>query len=224
MHTQNVEAIVLKVYDVGEADRFCILFTKEKGRLAARARGVRKLTSRMGAALLPFGHVRVELKKLGNDGWLVAGAERMFTGLWFMVDGSKTTNQRTINQQTFLRAFSQAVEGTELLLKLLHDGEPLPEIFEATLHFFSICHENHPHAVLCFTFQLLHLLGHLPATDETFFEQCSTEERNFIARAREGNYAEAPTFSSDRTLRAIADALIGDQISSPLRAERVMLI
>ena len=231
MRTRNVEAIVLKTYDVGEADRFCVLLTRELGRLAARARGVRKLTSRMGGALLPFQHVHVELKEFGNDGWLVTAATQQLNGLWLMVDGSRTINQSTINQLTsnqltshqHLQAFSQAQQGSELLLKLLHDRQPLPEVFDATLQFLRLCAEQNSHIILGFKFHLLHLLGHLPeSNNDAYFEQCSQEERNFVTQAREGRYenfvGQEYSCPTNSRLQAIADALIADQISSPLRA------
>ncbi|MBU1911666.1 recombination protein O N-terminal domain-containing protein, partial [Patescibacteria group bacterium] len=46
-HSQTYNSIILKAYDVGEADRFLILFTREKGRMTARARAVRKLKSKL---------------------------------------------------------------------------------------------------------------------------------------------------------------------------------
>ena len=65
-HSESVEAVVLKTYDVGEADRFCIVLTKERGRIAARARGVRKLTSKMGGSLLPLHHVHGLINVVGS--------------------------------------------------------------------------------------------------------------------------------------------------------------
>ena len=52
--SQTYEALILQSHDVGEADRFLILFTRERGRLAARARAVRKPKSKMGGSLLPL--------------------------------------------------------------------------------------------------------------------------------------------------------------------------
>ena len=36
------EALVLKTYDIGDADRLCILLTNTRGRIAVVAKGVRK--------------------------------------------------------------------------------------------------------------------------------------------------------------------------------------
>ena len=72
-HSSTYDSIILKTYDVGDADRFCILLTHERGRLAARARGVRKLTSRMGGSLLPLKRVSVDLHE-GKSGFLITAA------------------------------------------------------------------------------------------------------------------------------------------------------
>ena len=51
MARYNVEAIVLKKVNFGETDRIYTLFTKEKGKIRAVAKGVRKISSRRGGNL-----------------------------------------------------------------------------------------------------------------------------------------------------------------------------
>jgi DNA repair protein RecO (recombination protein O) len=55
------EAIVLRCQKLGEADRIVTLLTRERGRVRAVAKGVRKTTSRLGARVEPFMHVDVQL-------------------------------------------------------------------------------------------------------------------------------------------------------------------
>lgn len=55
------EAIVLRTHKLGEADRIITLLTRERGRVRAVARGVRKTTSRWGSRLEPFTHVDLQL-------------------------------------------------------------------------------------------------------------------------------------------------------------------
>jgi DNA repair protein RecO len=54
----STEAIVLKRTNVGESDRVVTLLTKDKGRLACVAKGVRKLTSSKRAYLEPGNHIK----------------------------------------------------------------------------------------------------------------------------------------------------------------------
>ena len=62
---------------------------------------------------------------------------------------------------TDTKAFLNAQQGVELLLTLLHDEEPLPEIFDLTLEFLNQCPKTEP--VLPFTVNVLRSLGLLPA-------------------------------------------------------------
>jgi DNA repair protein RecO (recombination protein O) len=49
--------VVLRVQQLGEADRIITLLTRRNGRVRAVAKGVRKTMSRIGARLEPFSHV-----------------------------------------------------------------------------------------------------------------------------------------------------------------------
>lgn len=55
------EAVVLRTYKLGEADRIIVLLTRAHGQVRAVAKGVRRTTSRFGARLEPFSMVDVQL-------------------------------------------------------------------------------------------------------------------------------------------------------------------
>lgn len=57
----RTEAIVLRASDFGEAHRLVTLLTPGRGKLRAVAKGVKRPTSRLAAALLPFTHARLLL-------------------------------------------------------------------------------------------------------------------------------------------------------------------
>ena len=59
--THTTEAIVLRSLRYGEADRILHLYSRERGRIGAIAKGVRKTRSRVGARLEPFMHVDLQL-------------------------------------------------------------------------------------------------------------------------------------------------------------------
>jgi len=61
------EAIVLRVYKSGEADRLAVLWTKDHGKLRVLAKGVRKTSSRMGGSLEPMSHVKIDAVKSRGD-------------------------------------------------------------------------------------------------------------------------------------------------------------
>ncbi len=70
----RVEAVVLRHSDWGEADRLLTLYTRQRGKTRAIAKGARKLTSRKAGHLEPFTHVTLQLAK-GRDLLIVTQAE-----------------------------------------------------------------------------------------------------------------------------------------------------
>lgn len=75
-----MEAIVLRHQDYGEADRFLVLYSREKGKLRAIAKGVRKPRSRKAGHLEPFTRVSLQLAR-GRDLMIVTQAETVETHL-----------------------------------------------------------------------------------------------------------------------------------------------
>ena len=61
MRTYRDEAVVLRTWKLGEADRIISLFTRGHGKVRAVAKGIRRTGSKFGARLEPFGHVDVQL-------------------------------------------------------------------------------------------------------------------------------------------------------------------
>jgi DNA repair protein RecO (recombination protein O) len=70
----RVEAIVLKHSDYGEADRFLSLYTLQRGKLRAIAKGVRKMHSRKAGHVEPFTRVSLQLAT-GRNLYIVSQAE-----------------------------------------------------------------------------------------------------------------------------------------------------
>ena len=62
----RVEAVVLRHSDWGEADRILTLYTRERGKVRAIAKGARKIRSRKAGHLEPFTRVTLQLAK-GRD-------------------------------------------------------------------------------------------------------------------------------------------------------------
>ncbi len=57
----RTDAIVLRSLRFAEADRILHLYTRERGRVGAIAKGIRKTRSRFGARLEPLSHVELLL-------------------------------------------------------------------------------------------------------------------------------------------------------------------
>lgn len=79
-HSLRSESIILRHNDWGEADRLLVIFSREKGKIRAIAKGVRKLTSRKAGHLEPFTHVHLQFAR-GRDFWIVTQAETIDTYL-----------------------------------------------------------------------------------------------------------------------------------------------
>lgn len=70
----RVQALVIRHREFGEADRILTLYTLEKGKLQAIAKGVRKIKSRKAGHLEPFTQVSLQLAK-GRNFEVVTQAE-----------------------------------------------------------------------------------------------------------------------------------------------------
>jgi len=72
----RVEAVVLRHADWGEADRILTLYTRERGKVRAIAKGARKIRSRKAGHLEPFTRVTLQLAK-GRDLLIVTQADTL---------------------------------------------------------------------------------------------------------------------------------------------------
>ena len=60
MPLRESDSIVLKTYNLAEADRIVVLFTRDCGLIRGVAKGARRLKSKFGSALEPFSEVHIE--------------------------------------------------------------------------------------------------------------------------------------------------------------------
>src|SRR6476619_3016542 len=71
----RTEAVVLRSFRLGEADRVLHLYTLERGRIGAVAKGIRKTKSRFGARLEPLSHVDLMLHQGAGELQTVTGVQ-----------------------------------------------------------------------------------------------------------------------------------------------------
>lgn len=162
-----MDGVVLRTIDIGEADRLCIVFTRETGLIAARAKAVRKPGSRMGGTLLPMRRVQVELVQTDKNA--------IITGARLIGEAAKADNAASL--LSFMR-FGQAAE---MVLALTEEGEPMPRIHDLLCQFLHIAgSEDDP--LPAFQLRFLFLLGLLPyQTDDRRFDRLSDEARLCVA-------------------------------------------
>jgi len=73
--TYRADAVVLRSIRFGEADRVLHLYTAERGRVNAIAKGVRKTTSRFGGRLEPLTRAALMLHEGRGELHTVSGAD-----------------------------------------------------------------------------------------------------------------------------------------------------
>jgi DNA repair protein RecO (recombination protein O) len=120
--TYKTEAFVLRSFRFAEADRVLHLYTHDRGRVGAVAKGVRKTTSRFGARLEPFSHVELLLHQGSGELHTVTGAS--------LVDPHRPAREDPYR-------LSVGLVGAEAMLRLYVEEERNERAFEALARFYS---------------------------------------------------------------------------------------
>jgi DNA repair protein RecO (recombination protein O) len=152
----TTEAVVLRSFRLGEADRVLHLYTADQGRISAVAKGVRKTKSRFGARLEPFSHVELVLHRGRGEMQTVTGASLVQSH-----DRIRSVGYR----------LQAGTVGLEAMLKLYTEEERNEKAFLALTRFLDALDEVPPRTparpslepvVLSFQLKLLWLSGYVP--------------------------------------------------------------
>jgi DNA repair protein RecO (recombination protein O) len=155
----KTEAVVLRSFRLGEADRVLHLYTRDRGRVGAVAKGVRKTKSRFGARLEPFSHVELLLHQGSGELHTVTGAS--------LVDPHRPTREDRYR-------LSVGLVGAESMLRLFVEQEENERAFEAVTRFLAAAdaiaagrrgRASLDPLALGFQLKLLWLSGYLPQLD-----------------------------------------------------------
>src|SRR5216117_1608668 len=160
------EAFVLRSFRFGEADRVLHLYTLDRGRVGAVAKGVRKTKSRFGARLEPLSHVELMLHQGGGDLQTVTGAELL-------------RSHREAREEPY--RLGVGLVGAESMLRLFPEQEANERAFRALVRFLDLLDALSPvkraasldPLVLSFQLKLLWLSGYLPHV--TSCAECGAE-------------------------------------------------
>src|SRR5688500_12584638 len=71
--TARTEGVILRSFRFGEADRVLHVYTADRGRVGAVAKGVRRTKSRFGGRLEPLSHVELMLHQGSGELCTVTG-------------------------------------------------------------------------------------------------------------------------------------------------------
>ena len=152
----KTEGVVLRSFRLGEADRVLHVYTLERGRIGAVAKGVRRTKSRFGARLEPLSHVDLVLHQGSGELHTVTGVE--------LVRSHAAAREDPYRLQVGL-------VGLEAMLRLFPEQERNPRAFEALTKFLDVVDELPPRAAggagldplaLAFQLKLLWVSGYLP--------------------------------------------------------------
>lgn len=152
----KTEAVVLRSFRLGEADRVLHLYTLDRGRIGAVAKGIRRTKSRFGARLEPLSHVEAILHQGSGELHTVAGVDLVHSH-----HGAREDPYR----------LGVSLVGLEAMSRLFHEQEANPRAFGALTRFLDLLDETGSRAparpgldplALSFQLKLLWLSGYLP--------------------------------------------------------------
>jgi DNA repair protein RecO (recombination protein O) len=154
--TLKTEAVVLRSFRLGEADRVLHLYTLERGRVGAVAKGIRRTKSRFGARLEPLSHVELMLHQGSGELGTVTGVD--------LVRSHHATREQPYR-------LGVALVGAEAMLRLFTEQEANERAFTALTRFLDLVDELPPQPgsqpaldplALSFQLKLLWVSGYLP--------------------------------------------------------------
>ena len=157
--TYRTEAVVLRSFRLGEADRVLHVYTADRGRVGAVAKGVRRTKSRFGGRLEPLSHVELMLHQGSGELQTVTGADL-----------------RSSHHEAREDPYRLAVGliGAEAMLRLFTEQEANERAFTALTRFLDQLDATPSRApsrpaldplVLSFQLKLLWLSGYMPHLD-----------------------------------------------------------
>jgi DNA repair protein RecO (recombination protein O) len=146
------DAVVLRTYRLGEADRIVVLMTKDHGKVRGVAKGVRRTRSKFGSRLEPTTHIDVQLYEGRGELWTVTQAE---------------TIDRFVNVRSDLELLTRAVAMLEVIDQMALDREPNPELHRLLVGALRALDEvGAPLVVAGFNWKVLVSEGFAPMLDQ----------------------------------------------------------
>jgi len=125
----KTEAVVLRSMRYGEADRIVHLYTPDRGRVGAIAKGVRRARSRFGGRLEPFFRLHVELHEGRGELLTVTGAQ---------------TIDAHVRLRASARALDAAARACDAVSRLFETSEPHPGVFNLLCRQLALLDERAP--------------------------------------------------------------------------------
>ena len=149
--TFKTEAVVLRSIRLGEADRVLHLYTEDRGRIGAVAKGVRRVKSRFGGRLEPLSRVKLVLHEGRSDLCTITSADT--------VHAHPTLRERRVS-------IERATDACDAVLKLFDAAEPNRPAYNLLCHELALLDSDEQLATmaqaLAFRMKLLLAAGFVP--------------------------------------------------------------
>lgn len=148
----KTEGVVLRSIRYGEADRVLHVYTRDRGRIGAMAKGVRRARSRFGGRLEPFTRVALVLHEGRSDLLTVTAADTV-------------ASHRHLREDA--RALDGAARACDAVTRLFETAEPHPPVFHLLCNELALL-DGDPHGAsthanqLAFRLKLLLAAGFAP--------------------------------------------------------------
>jgi DNA repair protein RecO (recombination protein O) len=172
-HSYSIEAIILKRTDLGEADRVLTLFTPNKGKFHAIAKGIRRPISKKAGHLELLSHSQLQLA-LGRNLDIVTQAEvrenflHLRTELWHMTCGLYLAEL----VDRFIEDHTQHSEVYSLMLEMLRSLEAdVYDLEQRRLNRSVLAGQEYVRSNLLLRYFEMHLLSHIGY--EPAFRNCA---------------------------------------------------
>src|SRR5881227_283033 len=123
----TTEAVVLRSFRLGEADRVLHVYTLDRGRVGAVAKGIRRTKSRFGARLEPLSHVDAILHRGSGELHTVTGVDLV-------------RSHRAAREDPY--RLGVGLVGLEAMLRLYSEQEANPRAFAALARFLDLLDES----------------------------------------------------------------------------------
>jgi DNA repair protein RecO (recombination protein O) len=199
----KVEAVVLRSIRFGEADRVLHLYSRERGRIGAVAKGVRRVRSRFGGRLEPLFRVNLVLHE---------GRGELAT----------VTSVSTVNAHASLRdrhhSLQRATQACDAVLRLFDSQEPNSAAYNLLCHELMLLDTEPESATraqaLAFRLKLLLAAGFLPELGAC--ASCGEREHLGAFSAGAGGVVCAGCEAGSFPLDADAHRFMVDALARPL--------
>jgi len=167
----RVEGIVIRATDYGEGNRILNVLTKQSGKLSMMARGAKKVKSRFSALSQLFTHAEFIIFR--------SSSQAMGT----LNSGELIDSHHKLREDLVLTAYAAYM--TEMVNRLIDDGDVVPGLFDQLLAAFQAMVEGKDAAIITHVIEMnmLTVAGFMPELHACV--RCGSEANELISLSAE---------------------------------------